>query len=197
MAKKSKSRKFIKILLVLFLLLILIVGGFVLGIYLQIFDSKEANEKLGLYKLPVVGQYFVKPPTEEDMENKPLEDVKPTLDPKDKDKGKEKTAKKMILTKEEIEKQMREREDAEKKRVSKLARLYGQMKPQEAAEAMNDIDDDLTISILQRMEESQAAKVMAKFTPAKAAQLTKLMYAGTQKKMTMPEDFESEENGNQ
>ena len=38
-----------------FLLLVLVIAGFFLGIYLQIFDSDEMNKKLGLYDMPVVG----------------------------------------------------------------------------------------------------------------------------------------------
>ena len=190
MAKKKGGTIF-KIFPVLFLLLILIIGGFVLGIYLQLIDSKEANEKLGLYNLPVVGEYFVKPePTAEELENKPVEDAKPVAE-KEPKKEPEKKNKQVILSKQEIEKQMREREAAEKKRVSKLARLYGQMKPQEAAEAMKDLDEDLTAAILQRMDESQAAKVLAKFEPSKAAQITDVIYAGTQKKLTLPEDVQA------
>ena len=193
MASK-KGKKILKIFLILFLLLILIIGGFVLGIYLQIIDSKDANEALGLHRLPVVGEYFVKPeegPTQEEMENKPLEDVKPAPEKdKKKDNPAETKPKKVVLSKEEIEKQMKEREAAEKKRVSKLARLYAQMKPQEAADAMNALNDDLTVAILQRMDESQAAKVLAKFEPSKAAQLTEIIYAGTQKTMTVPEDLQ-------
>ena len=205
---KGKGKNIIKILLVLFLLLFLVIGGFILGIYLQIIDSKEMNEKLGLYNLPVVGEYFVKPsPTAEEMENKPVEDVKPTTmeekekkdaDKKDSKDKKDQKDKKVVLSKQEIEKQMQEREAAEKKRVSKLARLYSQMKPQEAADAMKNLDDDLTAAILQRMEESQAAKILAKFDSAKVSQIVEIIYAGTQKKMTLPEDLQGNgENGSE
>ena len=68
--KPSKKRRFLKICLILLLLLVLIIGGFALGIYLRIFDTQEANEKLGLYNLPIIGQYFVKPaPTEKEMQD--------------------------------------------------------------------------------------------------------------------------------
>ena len=110
--KKSGGKKIFKIILMLFLLLVLVIGGFALGVYLRIFDTAEMNEKLGLYNLPVVGQYFVKPaPQQEEMDEKPLEDVKPKTDDK-------KQSKKLTLTKKEIEEQMKEREAAEKKRVS-------------------------------------------------------------------------------
>ena len=178
---QSKGKKIVKLLLMLFLLLVLIIGGFALGIYLRLFDTQSANEKLGLYNLPIIGQYFVKPaPTKDEMENTPVEDAKP-----EKDKPE---AKKVTISKKEIEKQMKEREAQEKKRVSKLARLYNEMKPRDAAQAMDSLDDDLCIAILQRMEEGNAAKVLSEFEASKTARLTQIMYEGTKKKMNTEDD---------
>ena len=192
---QSKGKKIVKLLLMLFLLFVLIIGGFALGIYLRLFDTQAANEKLGLYNLPIIGQYFVKPaPTKDEMENTPVEDAKP-----EKDKPE---AKKVTISKKEIEKQMKEREAQEKKRVSKLARLYNEMKPKDAAQAMDALDDDLCIAILQRMEEGNAAKVLSEFEATKTARLTQIMYEGTKKKMNteddvrkMLEDQQSNPNG--
>ena len=184
--KKGKGSKVFKIILMLFLLLVLVVGGFALGVYLRIFDTEEMNQKLGLYKLPVVGEYFVKPaPPQEEMEEKPVEDVKPKPDEK-------KQSKKLTLSRKEIEEQMKQREDAEKKRVSKLARLYNGMKPKDAAEAMDALDDDLAVTILQRMEEGTASKVLSEFEPAKAARLTQIIYEGTKKKLQTAADIEKQ-----
>ncbi len=190
--KKKKGKKILKLIIMLILLVVLIVGGFALGIYLRLFDTQAANEKLGLYNLPIIGQYFVKPaPTQDEMENMPVENDKPD----DKDK---KDTKKVTISKKEIEQQMKEREAAEKKRVSKLARLYNEMKPRDAAEAMDSLDDDLVIAILQRMDEGNAAKVLSEFQPAKTARLTQLMYEGTKKKVTTADDvrkmMESQQN---
>ena len=190
--KKKKGNKILKLSIMLILLVVLIVGGFALGIYLRLFDTQAANEKLGLYNLPIIGQYFVKPaPTQDEMENMPVENDKPD----DKDK---KDTKKVTISKKEIEQQMKEREAAEKKRVSKLARLYNEMKPRDAAEAMDSLDDDLVIAILQRMDEGNAAKVLSEFQPAKTARLTQLMYEGTKKKVTTADDvrkmMESQQN---
>ena len=184
--KKSGGKKIFKIILMLFLLLALVIGGFALGVYLRIFDTAEMNEKLGLYKLPVVGEYFVKPaPPQEEMEEKPLEDVKPKTEEK-------KQSKKITLTKKEIEEQMKQRESAEKKRVSKLARLYNGMKPKDAAEAMDALDDDLAVNILQKMDEGTASKVLSEFEPAKAARLTQLIYEGTKKNLQTAADIEKQ-----
>lgn len=196
-AKKKKKKggsKIVKVLLVLFLLFVLIVGGFALGVYLQLIDTKEANEKLKLYDLPVVGEYFVRPaPSEDEMEKMPVEDAKPNAD-KDKEKDAQKPdkdkkeSKKIVITKEEIEKQMKQREAEEKKRVSKLARLYNQMKPKDAAKALAALDDDMCIAILQRMDEGTVAKIMSEFEESKTARITQIMYAGTQKNMNTEED---------
>jgi len=186
--KGGKAKKILKILLILFLLLLLIVGGFALGIYLQIFDTKEANEKLGLYNLPVIGEYFVKPEpaTEEEMQEKPVEDVKPSTDKEKKE------SKPVRLTKAEIEKQMKEREAAERKRVSKLARLYTQMKPKDAAEALAALNDDMVISILQRMDEGTAAKIMTEFDTDRTARITRIMYEGKRNTVTTASDLEEQ-----
>ena len=189
--KKKKGSKIVKVLLMLFLLLVLIAGGFALGVYLQLIDTQEANEKLKLYDLPVIGEYFVRPvPSEADMEKMPVEDAKPDKD-KDlkKDDKDKKESKKLVITKEEIEKQMKQREAEEKKRVSKLARLYNQMKPKDAAKAMDELDDDMCIAILQRMDEAVVAKIMTEFDEGKTARITRIMYAGTKKEVNTEEDI--------
>ena len=187
--KKKKGSKIVKVLLMLFLLFVLIVGGFALGVYLQLIDTQEANEKMKLYDLPVIGEYFVRPaPSEDDMEKMPVEDAKPDKD-KDVKKDDKKESKKLVITKEEIEKQMKQREAAEKKRVSKLARLYNQMKPKDAAKAMDELDDDMCIAILQRMDEAVVAKIMTEFNEGKTARITRIMYAGTKKEVNTEEDI--------
>ena len=145
-------KKIVKIALAAILLLVLVAGGFLLGVYLQIFDAGTMNEKLKLYDMPIIGEFFVKPAPEtgealkEDVSGKPKEELTDSKPDPDKDKGQSKPK---VLTKEEIEKQMKEREAQEKKRVSKLARVYNEMKPQQAAEVMKDLDDDLSVAILQ------------------------------------------------
>ena len=199
-------KKILKVVLAALLLLVLVVGGFLLGVYLQIFDATTMNEKMKLYDMPIIGEFFVKPAPriEEESRTDPggrtkeeLVDSKPNAD-KGKDKGESKPK---VLTKEEIEKQMKEREAQEKKRVSKLARVYNEMKPKEASEVMKDLDDDLSVAILQKMDESQAAKVLAAMDADQSARLTKLMYTGIPKKVISPLDRQghqgenSEENG--
>ena len=184
-------KKIVKIALAAILLLVLVAGGFLLGVYLQIFDAGTMNEKLKLYDMPIIGEVFVKPAPEtgealkEDVSGKPKEELTDSKPDPDKDKGQSKPK---VLTKEEIEKQMKEREAQEKKRVSKLARVYNEMKPQQAAEVMKDLDDDRSVAILQKMDESQAAKTLAAMDADQSARLTKLMYTGVPKKVISPLD---------
>ena len=186
--KKGKGKRILKAILVLILLLVLMVGGVSLGIYLRIFGTQTMNEKRGLYSLPVVGQYVVKPAPKEPENTPVVENTPPTVD-ESKQKQKD-----LQLSQKELEKQQKEREAAEKKRVSKLARLYNAMKPKDAADAMDTLDDDLCILILQRMDEDQAAQVMSAFTPDKAGRLTRLMYEGRRQRLVSPED---QQNGAQ
>ncbi len=179
----SRKKRIWKVLLILLLLVVLIAGGFLVGIYMRIFDTNTMNEKLGLYDLPIIGQFFVKPApkTSTNSDDTVSSSSSRVLD--EKLDVNAKTSKPVVLTKAEIEKQMKAKQAEEKKRVSKLARLYNEMKPAEAASVMDALDDDMTIAILQKMDESQASKVLAKFDPDKSARLTKLMYTGTTKKL--------------
>lgn len=187
LSRTAKIKRLLKIFGLAVLLLGLVIGGFFLGIYLRIFDTNTINEKMELYKYPIIGEYFVKPATGDKdklSEEKPIEESK--------DKGKankvedakidpdklQDPSKPVVLTKEQIEKQLKARQAEEKKRISKLARLYGQMKPQEAVAIMDTLDDDMSIAILQKMDEAQTAKILATFEPEKSARLTRIMYNG-------------------
>lgn len=172
----------LKKVLIVLLVLGVIVGGFFLGMYLRLFNVDDVNRKLSLYKWPIIGENFVEPPPLEEPvaeqgsesakdKNGKIEDVRP--------KNAEAKSAPIKVTKEEIEKQMKEAAAAEKKRVTKLARLYENMKPQEAATIMNDLDDVVIVAILQRMDESQAAKILAKIDPVKSARLTKIIFGGS------------------
>ena len=171
-------RKKLKILFILILLLVLIAGGFALGVYLRLFDTQALNEEYGLHKLPIIGEYFV-PPAGGDHAAAPAETAAPAPVGAAAAVAPKKAPETVKITKEEIEKQQKEREAAEKKRVTKLARLYNDMKPADAAKVMETLDIDLCIAILQRMDESNAAKVITAFEPSRAAEITQIIYEGT------------------
>ena len=185
--KPSRKKRLLKRIALVILLLILLAGGFFLGIYLRLFDTNEVNEKLGLYDLPIIGEYFVKPAPKTHSD-----EVSKDGDKKDEPVLKKEESKPVKITKAELEKEKQEREKAEKKRISKLARLYNEMKPEEAADIMNNLEDSVAISILQKMDEGQASAVLAKFDPDKAARITKIMYAGPPKRIQLPGDVQSQ-----
>ncbi|MCR5559396.1 MAG: magnesium transporter MgtE [Schwartzia sp.] len=198
----SKKRRILKVLAMLFLLVLLIGAGFFVGIYLRIFDVDKINESMKLYDMPVIGQFFVKrqggeTETEQAQTaeaDKAQADKDKAKEP-DKDKAKQKPeeSKPVVLTKAEIEKQKKEQQAAEKKRVTKLARLYNEMKPKDAAAIMDALNDDITIAILQRMDESQCAKILTAFEPEKSARLTRVIYSGARSRMSSPGDAENAE----
>ena len=179
------------------MLAILIVGGFVAAVKYEVLDTEDVamlNENLGLYRLPLVGngKYFEVPegvewpPKEESEEEQkpeqqPVAEEKPATKPDDK-------IREVKIDKKAIDEQKAQREAEEKKRVTRLARIYESMKPEAAANALINVDWDTTILIFQRMNEDSVAQILAKMEPEIAAQLTEMLYRGTQRRVTTPSD---------
>lgn len=144
----------------------------------------------------LVDEKLSSPPPEEqpaEGEKKPEDGKKDDKKEEKKDEQpkpikKEEESKPIVLTQEEIEKQQKEAEAAERKRVSKLAKLYNEMKPEAAADIMTDLDDEIAVAVLQKMDESQAAKVLASLDPGHSARLTRSIYTGRRSSMTSPGD---------
>ena len=176
-------RKKLKILFGLILLLVIVAGGFALGVYLRLFDTQALNEEYHLHELPIVGEYFVPPAGSAEETQTTGTQSAQTSSAKPAAAGTPKKVSESVkITKEEIAKQQAEREAAEKKRVTKLARLYNDMKAADAAKVMEALDIDLCIAILQRMDEGNAAKIMAAFEPERAAEITQIIYEGVPRK---------------
>lgn len=214
MAKK-KTSIFKKILIGLFIIIFLAllgVSAFAASIYFKVLDDEKVawvNEKVGLYKLPFIGagedfEYFVVPegvewppppepePEPEPVENPPVvaENKPPAPAPAPPKKEDDKKSKDVKVSQKEIEEQMKAREAAEKKRISKLARIYDNMKPEEAAKALEDVSLDTVVLILQKMDESNAGQVIAKMESSKAARVTQMLFDGQQRRLTLPSDYQ-------
>ncbi len=58
------------------------------------------------------------------------------------------------------------------KRAGKLATYYAGMKPQEAVDIMKNLENDEVITILNRMDDATAAKILALFDPGRAATIS-------------------------
>ena len=182
----------------LLVLVIAVVGGFAWAVKtgkLSTEDVAMINKELGLYRLPYVGngKYFEVP---EGVEWPPKEESKPEAEsetPEDtpvepeKPKPAEKPTE-VKIDRKAIEEQRLKREAEEKKRVTRLARIYENMKPEAAANALINVDWDTTVLIFQRMSEDSVAQILSKMEPEAAAQLTEMLFAGTQRRVTTPYD---------
>jgi len=199
-AEPKKETSFLgkirNILIGLIMLVILIVGGFVAAVKYGVLSTENVamlNEELGLYRLPLVGngKYFEVPegvewpPKEESQKETTPAEPEPVIEEKPKGEQKPKEVK---IDRKAIEEQRAQREAEEKKRVTRLARIYESMKPEDAANALINVDWDTTVLILQRMSEDSVAQVLSKMEPEAAAQLTEMLFAGTQRRVTTPYD---------
>lgn len=171
--------------------IVLLIAGFILGIYLGLFDQEEMNEKYGIYDWPIIGESFVRPLSEEELAAQEAERIAQEAEAKRK-ADEEAKSKPVKLTKEEIDKQTQERQAAEKKRIGKLSRLYNEMKADDAAKILTGLDDDMSIAIMQKMDESQVSQILAseEFGAEHAAEITRKMYRGMPKRVNNPNDEE-------
>lgn len=183
---KSKFNVIFKVLSVIVALCILIAIGFAGGVYLKIIDVEKISRDANLSQYPVVARFFPKTnfepveldedaaqpklPNEQQQIQPPAASVLQTPQPSGPN----------IITKEELEKQAKIKQQEEAKRISKLARLYGGMKPEAAVAIMQDLDDSTVISILGKMEDEQVSKILASFDSARAARITQDMLRGPQ-----------------
>ena len=199
-------RKIRNVIIGLVVLTLLVVAGFTAAIKFDLLSTEDVamlNEELGLYRLPFVGngRYFEvpegvewpppEPPPEPEPKPEPEPEKPPEPEPKPEEKPKpkpEEKPKEVKVDRKAIEEQRAKREAEEKKRITRLARIYENMKPQEAADALVNVDWDTTVLIFQRMNEEAVAQILAKMEPSAAAQLTEMLYAGTQRRVTTPYD---------
>lgn len=180
--KKKRFRFLLKTMLVLLVLLMLAGGTLWAAIYLKFFDPYALAEEYKVteypYIGPVIGRYL-KPAAGVETAEVPAEATAA------KDKPAEPAAKAApaplppAATAEDVRAALAKARQEEAKRISRLARLYGEMKPDEAVPILNQLDDKTVLAILGKMEDSQVAKIMALFDAKKAARLTQNMLQGT------------------
>ena len=178
---KKKSSRILKIILILLLLLILAVAAFAVGIYLKFINVQSLVDQWKLNEYPVIGQYFSPPktnfdPVEADPQPPsvlPTNPATPTVvQPGDV------VPEKIKIDDVEFQKQAKIKQQEEAKRISKLSRLYGAMKPAEAVAVLSQMDDDTVLLILSKMEDEQVAKILALFDARRAAILSQSMLRG-------------------
>ncbi len=175
----------LKVMVILVTLLILVTIGFAAGVYLKFIDVQKLARDMNLDQYPVIGSYLPKTnfetvelaeesiPAQQEVPVNPNQNQKPAsvfpvpqvINPN-------------LITPEDLEKQAKLRQQEENKRISKLSRLYGSMKPDEATAIMKELDDATVLSIFSKMEEEQVAKILALFDSKRAASLTQDMLKG-------------------
>lgn len=176
----KSSGSLIKKLLIVFVILMLAGVGFALGIYLKLIDLPGLVDNWKLHEYPVIGQYFTPPKTnfepvelEDQVARKPVNTSPPVVQPQV-----EPPSLGLPPADADKDKQAKIKQQEEMKRVSKLARLYENMKPEEAVAILNKLDDATVIAILNKMEEGQVAKIMAQFDADRAARISQAMLKG-------------------
>jgi flagellar protein FlbB len=177
-----------KMILILFILLILLGLGFAAGIYFKLIDVEKSAENMNLQDAPIIGKYFQKPKTNFDpVDLTPPQSVPPSpgnsltaqseISGQSAIVGQPGTVLPGVPGNVDLAKMAKQKQAQETKKISKLSRLYGNMKPEEVVPILTQLDDSTIVAILNKMEEDQAAKILAQFDPAKAAQISQAMLA--------------------
>ncbi|MDU4959906.1 MAG: hypothetical protein E6X17_04475 [Sporomusaceae bacterium] len=78
----------------------------------------------------------------------------------------------------ELQKQAALQQAAEQKRLTKVARLYGGMKPEAAVKIFDEMDDATVLLLFGKMEEERVAKILTLLEPERAARLSDAMLKG-------------------
>lgn len=181
---KKSSLNIFKIIAIILVLLMLSAVGFAVGVYLKLIDIPGMAEKWKLYDYPVIGQYFTKPqmnfepvPIDDQQEpqvmtpsaSPPVSATLPAL---------QQANPALVISDIEKEKLAKQKQQEDNKRISKLARLYGAMKAEDAVTVLNKLNDSDVLAILNKMEEDQVSKIMSLMEATRAARLTEIMLKG-------------------
>ncbi len=178
--KKKRFRFLVKSILVLLVLAALAGGSLYAAVYFKFFDPYELAEKYKLTEYPVIGRYFVRPATNFEPVELPEEKApqdKPAAEPAPK-QAQAPPAAPPAATAEEIKAALAKAKQEEAKRISRLARLYGEMNPDDAVPILNQLDDKTVLAIFAKMEDAQVAKLMTLLDARRAARLTQDMMKG-------------------
>jgi len=88
----------------------------------------------------------------------------------------EQTRQDLVMEREKIEKLVAKSDEFEMKRIKQLAKVYGAMRANEAAQILETLDDNLLIKIINAIsDDRQKAKIMAGLSKSKAARISKKM----------------------
>ena len=71
-----------------------------------------------------------------------------------------------------VEDLLKARSDKEETELQSLVKLYQNMKPKDAAQVFEEMDMDVLLDIVERMNERKAAPILALITPTRAKEVT-------------------------
>lgn len=170
----KSSGLIVKGLAVAVALLILISLGLTAGVYFKLIDVEKLARDLNLTQHPVVAALIPKTNfepveiAEDDVaaQRGNIQSLPSVSTPQSVDNNPN------LIIRDELDKQVKLQRQEEAKRISKLARLYGGMKPAEAVSIMQELDNYTVLAILGKMEEEQAARILALFDAKRAARLS-------------------------
>lgn len=180
--------KFLRVFALLILFVALLGVSFAAGIYFKFFNMNKllalpgvqtVVSRLDLPSYPVIGKYFV-PGAFPDPEEEETASEEEAQFPLPRSAQKQAGESELSQPAEPVEtpQEKEARLEAEKKRIAKLARLYGEMKADQAVPILNRLEDELVIAIFNKMEEDQVTKLLARLDPKRAASLTESMAKG-------------------
>lgn len=179
-AKKRSFRFLLKATLVLLVLLTLAGGSLYAAVFFKFIDVDALAAEYNLASYPVIGRYFAKPAaTNFETVDLPPEGAKETPAPAPGVQAAPAPVPAPVaVSSDELKAREAKAKQEEAKRISRLARLYAEMKPDEAVPILNQLDDPTVLAILNKMEDGQAAKLMSLFDARRAARLTQDMLKG-------------------
>jgi len=71
-----------------------------------------------------------------------------------------------------VEDLLKQRSDAEEAELKSLVKIYENMKPKDAAQVFEELDMDILLEVVDRMNERKAAPILALINPTRAKELT-------------------------
>lgn len=82
---------------------------------------------------------------------------------------------KLSSVRKDLETLLAEIKGARKEGMRELAKIYGNMPPEEAAARLEKMDEDLAVALIRNMNARTAGRILALVEPSKAAELTQKM----------------------
>ncbi len=87
----------------------------------------------------------------------------------------EQKVKDLLAMQKEIQVARNEKQDAQNTKVRSLSKIYGTMKPKEAAKLMENLDDRLVMGIISTMTPDEAAAILSLMEVKKAAKISEAL----------------------